>query len=185
MDIVHLVCRSVLYLLYLAYPLRQGRAAARPQPPLLTHASALATSMSVLTLHKPQLLYIPHSTCTQHSTDNKGWPDSMQHNTNILFICTETWWQQWTSSSSNRSSRSVTEREELSHTGNKECSELISVCKDRSSYGRVSHAWPRFFYGSNPRRKRSQESSRGLWTLRNQTPKDLTEYIFKIIRCWS
>ena len=73
----------------------------------------------------------------------------------------------------------------LSHTGNKECSELISVQKDRSSYGRVSRASPRFFHGSNPRRKRSQESSRGLWTLRNQTPKDLREYIFKIIRCWS
>ena len=42
----------------------------------------------------------------------KAEPTARNTTQNILFICTETWWEQWTSSSSERSSRSEAEREE-------------------------------------------------------------------------
>ena len=57
---------------------------------LLTHMSVLATQTSVLTQYKPQLCTFPMHTCTRHSTDNKGWTDSMQQQPTILFICTKT-----------------------------------------------------------------------------------------------
>ena len=48
-----------------------------------------------------------------------------------------------------------------------------------ATHGILVHTFG-FFYGSNPSRGRSQESSRGPWTLRIYwiyTPKDLREYV--------
>ena len=105
----------------------------------------------------------------------------MQH-TNILFICTENMVAVVNQLFLPTEVLDRKQKEKrLSCTGYKECSELISVRKDRSSYGRFSRASPMFFYGSNPRRKRSQESSRGLWTLRNQTPKDLRSTFLRLL----
>ena len=174
---------------------------------------------SVLTQYKPQLCTFPTHTCTWHSRDNKGWTDSMQQ-PNILFICTETWWQRWTSSSPDRCIRLAVEREEeqpqqwsspspdrytrsaaeRGRTGDqalpptytldwwqKEDGPTAGKLRSVHSWsvsGRIgtaterdSRAYTRFFYGSNPRRRRSQESSRGPWTLRIYTPKDLREYV--------
>ena len=156
----------------------------RLQPPLLTHASALAMQSPCSPNINPSFV---HSPCILV-------PDTAQIIKAELTACTQQQSYLFVPRHGGSGEPALPRTEvldqkqkekRLSHTGNKECSELISVCKDRTSYGRVSRASPRFFYGSNPRRKRSQESSRGLWTLRNQTPKDLREYSFKIIRCWS
>ena len=92
-------------------PLRQGWATARPQLPLLTHASMLAMQTSMLTQHKPPHLYIPSYCILVPDTAQtiKAEPTPW---TQLFFICTETWWQRWTSSSPDRGIRSAAEREE-------------------------------------------------------------------------
>ena len=88
---------------------------------------------SVLTQYKPQLCTFPKHTCTQHSTDNKGWTNNM-HNT-TLCICTKTWWQRWTSSSPNRGIRSVAEREE------EQPQRWSSPCPNRYTRSAAERGW--------------------------------------------
>ena len=111
----------------------------RPSTDEAAHSTAQVTQRSepVLPQYKSQLCTFPLTTVPDTAEIIKAEPTARTTHTKLV-LCTETWWQRWTSSSSDRSTRSVQKEKRLSHKGNKECSMLISVRKDRSSYGSFS-----------------------------------------------
>ena len=59
----------------------------------------------------PRTCTFPRAVHLDPAEDNKGWTNS-KHTNILICICTETWWQRWTSSSPDRGIRSAAEREE-------------------------------------------------------------------------
>ena len=58
----------------------------RPQPAHTASTSALATSASMLTKHKPQLLYIPHILVPDTAQTIKAEPTACTKHTSYLFV---------------------------------------------------------------------------------------------------
>ena len=87
----------------------------RPSTDEAAHLTAQVTQRSEPTLpqYKPQLCTFPTTTVPNTAEIIKAEPTA-RNTTQRLVFCTETWWQRWTSSSSDRSTRSVQKEKRLS-----------------------------------------------------------------------
>ena len=144
------------------------------------HATAQVTQRSepALTQYKPQLCTFPTHYCTRPAKIIKAEPTAHNNTTPAcLFVPRH--------GGSGEPALCV-EKRRISHKGKIRSIQCCSVSKRiGAATGKFLVHQPGSLTAQTQSRKRSQDSSRGLWILRNQTPKDLREYMFQVTRCWS